>query len=109
MPLKRPSKGNAYACGAEDAYLRLGICKEATAPLREWFLRLMRGPYGETITRIPVQAGMGALAGGATGQLHSEKPVQGALLGALSGGMGGLAVAGAPQLRRKLIRTLRSS
>lgn len=99
----------AYICGAIDACMRLGITKEAAGrlnPLRTWFRRILEGPYGEYLARFPVQAGMGGLAGGATGQLHSGQPGKGALLGALSGGMGGLAVAGAPHLRSKLIRAL---
>ena len=98
----------AYLCGAAEASIRLGLIKESARinPLRRWFLRLLQGPYGEYAARFPVQAGMGALAGAATGQLHSEKPGKGALLGALTGGMGGLAVAAAPHLRGKLIRAL---
>ena len=99
----------AYACGAEEACLRLGITKAAAGrlnPLRTWFRRILEGPYGEYLARFPVQAGMGGVAGAATGQLHSEQPGKGALLGALSGGMGGLAVASAPHLRSKLLRAL---
>ena len=98
----------AYLCGATEAGIRLGLVKESARinPLRTWFRRLLEGPYGEYLARFPVQAGMGGLAGAATGQLHSEQPGKGALLGALSGGMGGLAVAGAPHLRGKLIRAL---
>lgn len=98
----------AYLCGATEASIRLGLVKESARinPLRTWFRRLLEGPYGEYVARFPVQAGMGGLAGAATGQLHSEQPGKGALLGALTGGMGGLAVAAAPHLRGKLIRAL---
>jgi hypothetical protein len=98
----------AYLCGATEASIRLGLVKESGRinPLLTWFRRLLEGPYGEYAARFPVQSGMGALAGAATGQLHSEKPGKGALLGALTGGMGGLAVAAAPHLRTKLIRVL---
>jgi len=54
---------------------------------------------------MPVQATMGALVGGASGSLY-DHPVEGALLGALSGGLGGLAVAQAPQIRKALIKRL---
>lgn len=98
----------AYVCGTEEAYIQLGLAKEAGRfnPLRAWFRRILEGPYGEYIARFPVQAGMGGLAGAATGQLYGEQPGKGALLGALSGGMGGLAVAGALPLRNKLVRAL---
>lgn len=58
------------------------------------------------LMRVPVQALMGALAGGATGAMtdHARK---GALIGAASGALGGVAVAGAPKLRAALIKALR--
>lgn len=99
----------AYACGAHEAYATLGLIKNAGRlnPLREWFARLLAGPYGEVAVRTPVQSAMGALGGAAAGQLYSEHPGRGAMLGAMTGGLGGLAVAGAPRLRSLLLRSLR--
>ena len=95
-----------YEDGFKFACDQLGLTKEARAPLREWFLRTLRGPYGELATRIPVQAIMGGLGGAAAGELHSGHPGSGAALGTLSGGLGGLAVAGAPKLRKRIIEAL---
>ena len=94
-----------YREGVKFACDQLGLTKEAS-PLRDWFLRALKGPYGETLMRTPVQAGMGALGGAAAGQLYGEKPGEGALLGALSGALGGVAVAGAPKLRGRAINAL---
>ena len=77
----------------------------ALETLQPKLLRLLKGPYGEIATRIPVQAGFGALAGTATGSL-SDHPGSGAIIGALGGGLGGLAVGSAPKLRELLIKQL---
>jgi hypothetical protein len=87
-PYSEPlSKNSAYNYGVETACRALGLTKKAAQPLREWLRRALAGPYGE-------------------GQLYGDAPGRGAALGALSGGMGGLAVAGAPKLRRAVLRAL---
>jgi hypothetical protein len=106
-PYSEPlSKESAYDCGIERACLDLGLLKTAAHPLAEWFRRILEGPHGELVARVPVQASMGALGGAAAGQLYSNHPGRGALLGAMTGGLGGLAVASAPRLREALIKRL---
>jgi uncharacterized protein (DUF697 family) len=92
-----------YEEGIKFACDQLGFAK--TANIRERILAALTSPYGEALVRTPVQASMGALAGLGTGYLV-DKPGEGAALGALGGGMGGLAVAGAPKLRKAIIRAL---
>jgi len=91
-----------YVEGLKYACQQLGL-KEAG--IREKLLKALTGPYGDVLTRTPVQAGMGALAGLGTGYMV-DHPGQGAALGAAGGGMGGLAVAGAPKLRKAIIKAL---
>jgi len=88
--------------GQVVALSTLGI---KTASVPETLHRLLAGPYGEIATRMPVQALVGSLVGAGTGQL-ADKPGKGAILGALSGTLGGLAVGSAPKIREALIKRL---
>lgn len=92
--------------GAAVALTRLGVLK--TAGVREAVRKALQGPYGDLLVRTPVQAALGGVAGGISGELYGGRPTSGALLGALSGGLGGIAVAGAPKLRGQLIRSLKA-
>jgi hypothetical protein len=97
----------AYRSGSLAAQQDLGVVKTAN-PLRDWFRRVLSGPYGETIVRTATQAGMGGLAGAAASQVYEGPSLaQAAGLGALSGGLGGMAVASAPRIQRALVKRLR--
>lgn len=71
-------------------------------------LKTLEGPAGEYLTRIPVQAGMGAIGGLGTGIIMgSEHPGEQSAWGGLMGAGTGLAVAGAPTIRNALINALK--
>lgn len=96
-----------YQAGVQAAMEKIGLRLPTGLPasLRARMLESLTGPYGEYLTRIPIQAGVGGVLGAGTGAL-ADHPWKGALLGALGGAGAGLAVAGAPHLRRSLIQRL---
>ena len=97
----------AYVCGVKEACAQLGLTKEAANPLRAWFRRILEGPKGNTVIKVPLQALLGGAAGAVAGQIHSDAPGTGAALGATSVGLRGLAVDYAPEMRKALLRSLR--
>jgi len=71
-------------------------------------LKALEGPASEYLTRIPVQAGMGAIGGLGTGLIMGgEHPGEQSAWGGLMGAGTGLAVAGAPSVRNALIGALK--
>jgi hypothetical protein len=97
----------AYAQGIHAACTNLGLNKTSSAEAaREFLHRVLAGPYGEAAVRTAVQGGVSAGGGAIAGSIYSDQPGKGALLGALSGGLGGLAVAGAPKIQQRLIQAL---
>ena len=71
-------------------------------------LKALEGPAGDYLTRIPVQAGMGAIGGLGTGIIMgSEHPGEQSAWGGLMGAGTGLAVASAPPIRKALINALK--
>jgi hypothetical protein len=96
----------AYDKGVQDALEKLGATKLAVG-LRKKLIKALQGQHGELMTRVPVQAAMGGLAGAGTGSM-SDHTLEGALLGTLTGGLGGVAVAGAPKIRSAAIKKLKA-
>lgn len=99
----------AYACGVNKACSQLGLSKEAGRinPLLTWFRRILERPKGELALKVPIQAALGAGAGAIAGEMHSNDPLAGAVLGGASVGLRGLAVGHVPQWRTALIRALK--
>ena len=97
----------AYAAGAKEACVRLGLTKAARASaLREALLSRLTGPKGSTWIKVPMQAVLGGLAGGAVGKVHNDNFWPGAAIGATSVGLRGFAVDHVPNIHKALIRRL---
>lgn len=82
--------------------------REAGRLIRPHLLKALEGKAGDYLTRIPVQASMGAIGGLGTGYITgAEHPSEQAAWGSLMGAGTGLAVAAAPSLRNALIGALK--
>lgn len=93
-----------FKLGHRVALAALGLSPAMQARL----LKTLEGPAGEYLTRMPVQAGMGALGGLGTGLIMgAEHPGEQSAWGGLMGAGTGLAVAGAPTIRNALINALK--
>lgn len=99
-------KRQAYDRGVKLACSVLGLTKEAMPLTRSGLVQTLKGPYGEALMRIPVQAVLRGLGGAAAADLYGAEPWQGALLGVGSGVIGGATLAGTTKARRALIRRL---
>lgn len=92
-----------FKLGQRTALAALGLSPNTYVRL----LKTLEGPAGEYLTRIPVQAGMGAIGGLGTGLIMGgEHPGEQSAWGGLMGAGTGLAVAGAPTLRKALTNAL---
>jgi hypothetical protein len=83
--------------GCHFALQQLGLEKNAGA------LKLLKGPYGDLIVRLPFQSAAGAVGGMGVAKLTGAPLEEGAMTGAATGALGGLTLAAVPAARRKLI------
>jgi len=98
-PYSEPlSKQSVYNDGCQFAMEQLGLKKEAQA-----VTRLLKGPYGDLLVRLPLRAGGGAGAGAIMAPLIDQDPTTGALVGGTAGLLRGVSLLGGPGLKQKLL------
>ena len=89
-----------YTDGHSFALQQLGL-KTASAASK-----LLRGPYGDLLMRLPFQSAAGAVGGMGVAKMTDTPLAEGAATGAATGALGGLTLAAVPAARRKLIELL---
>jgi hypothetical protein len=86
--------------GHNFALEQLGLEKTAVA------VKLLKGPYGDLLVRLPFQSAAGAVGGMGVAHLTDQPLASGAATGAATGALGGLTLAAVPAARRRLIQLL---
>jgi hypothetical protein len=100
-PYSEPlSKQSAfYEDGHSFALMQLGIEKAA----QQGLVRLLEGPYGDLLVRLPFQSAAGALGGMGVAHMTDQPLGVGAATGAATGALGGITLAAVPAVRKKFI------